>query len=177
MKPQSLLILVLLLPIPASETTANSEQLALPEKPAGTTQVDWLISEYHRSTSEGYSVWVLKSLSAINDPAASDFVVSTVLKSTDPTLKLTIAHAMREAGNSGSLDIMRGWKSVESGDFDLIVAKRYLKAIIAFGDKKDCEFLAWLEANAGENFHPDDFTGFIAPLLARVKEKGLECSF
>jgi hypothetical protein len=63
---------------------------------------------------------------------------------------------------------MRRWDSVESGDFDLIVAKYYLQSIAQFGDSSDIEFIEWIDSNAEERFHPEDFESQIRPLMETV---------
>lgn len=113
----------------------------------------------------GYSNYLLRVLSKINANEASDFVVQTVLSSDDPALKLRTEEEMRKMNNPSSLRIMRGWDSVSSGDFDLIVAEHYLKSIIRFGDSDDKEFLDWLKENAQTQFHEIDYERFLRPLV------------
>lgn len=134
-----------------------------------TDRVSWLISEYREAsksiTNLVYPTIILEVLSKINVSEASDFVVDHVLQSGDPTIKLVAVRNMRESGNPGAIDIMRGWASVESGEFDLVIADTYLQAISDFGDERDLEFLSWLDQNAEIYFAVEDIETQIKPLL------------
>lgn len=136
--------------------------------------VSWLISEYQaasqNSTDLVYPAGLLEALSKANVPEASDFVVSHVLRSGDPTIKLVAVNNMREVGNPRAIDIMRRWPSVASGDFDLVIAEVYLRTIVDFGDKRDQEFLDWLDKNAETHFLATDIETQITPLLNEARD-------
>ena len=66
---------------------------------------------------------------------------------------------------------MRRWKSIESGDFDLVVAEYYLQSIIQFGDSSDIEFIEWIETNAGNYFLQEDFESQIEPLIETARAR------
>jgi len=137
-------------------------------------KVQLLIDEYRRSTSLGRSARALELLCKTNQDLAVRFVVDEVVRSIDPTQKLVTAHCLREMGNPASLELMRRWDGVESGDFDLLVANYYLQSIIQFGDSSDLEFVEWVESNAESLFHPEDFESEIRPLVEAAKARILE---
>jgi hypothetical protein len=85
-------------------------------------RIQRLIDEYRRSNSEGRAARSLELLCKTNQDQAVRFVVEEVVRSIDPTQKLVTAHCLREMGNPASLELMRRWDSIESGDFDLLVA-------------------------------------------------------
>ena len=133
--------------------------------------VQWLIDEYRRTNSWGRAAGTLELLCKTNQDLAVRFVVEQVVQSIDPTQKLATARCLREVGNPASLELMRRWDSVASGDFDLIVAKYYLQSIIQFGDSSDLEFIEWVDGNDENLFHPEDFESQIRPLIETAKAR------
>ena len=142
-------------------------------------KVQWLIDEYRQSkpdpTQLSYTASAFELLCRTNQDSAVRFVVEEAVQSVDPTEKLVTERCFREMGNPASLELMRRWDSVESGDFDLIVAKNYLQSIAEFGDSSDIEFVDWIDSNAEDLFDPEAFASQIRPLVeaarARIDER------
>src|SRR5690606_23144729 len=138
-------------------------------------EVQWLIAEYRRPQGLGYSATVLELLCRTNQNEAVRFVVEDALQSRDPTQKLATEYCLRDSGNPASLELMRRWISAEPGDFDLVVADRYLRSIIEFGDTSDLAFVEWVNANAYLHFYLQDFESQVKPLIegarARIDER------
>jgi hypothetical protein len=139
------------------------------------SQISWLVDRYGdvsaRPNGRSFAVLILKTLGKVNQTEASDFVVNRALESMDPALILSLEYVMRSAGNPRSIDIMRRWNSVESGDIDLIVVEHYLKAIIAFGDAQDKKFLVWLRKNGSDYFPFPEYEQYIVPWMNEASEK------
>ena len=137
-------------------------------------RVQWLVDEYHRAQPDpgqfSYAATTFELLCETNQDEAVRFVVDEAVRSVDPSQKLATEHCLRENGNPAALELMRRWDSVESGDFDLIVAKHYLQSIAEFGDNSDTEFVEWVNSNADDLFLPEDFEAEIRPLIETARE-------
>ena len=134
-------------------------------------KVQGLIDEYRGANSLSRAATAVELLCRTNQDQAVRFIVDEALNSGDPTQKLVTERCLREVGNPASLDLMRRWDSVSSGDFDLIVAKYYLQSITQFGDSTDIEFVEWVNSNAEDLFHPEAFESEIRPLIETARAK------
>jgi len=102
----------------------------------------------------------------VSSQESAQFVVERVRDNADPVAKLRAEQCLRESNQPEALTIMREWNSVETGDFDLIVADHYLHTIALFGDDADLDFVYWVRENGEQLFSATAWSNRIEPLAS-----------